>query len=110
LFFCAGSFSARKRGPACRIIINQVGDPQDTAIERFDQMEPVVGSALPLPRLLDDVLDFFDLVLRTLARVDARDVDDRLLGRVEHVQNVVDIGAGVEEIADVELLQVFVAV
>ena len=45
-----------------------------------------------------------------LSRVDARDMDDRLLGRVEHLQDVVDIGDGVEEIADIELFKIFVAV
>ena len=51
-----------------------------------------------------------DLVLRALTRVDAGDVDDGLLGRVQHGEDVVSIGAGVEEIADVELLEIFVAV
>ena len=56
------------------------------------------------------MLDLLDLVLRAFARIDVRDVDDRLLGGIEHLQDVVGIGAGVEEIADVELLQIFVAV
>ena len=94
-----------------RVVIDQIGDPQDAAVGRLDELEAGRGvGALPLAQLLDDVLDLPDLVLRALARIDVRDVDDRLLGRVEHLQDVVDVGARVEEIADVELLQVLVAV
>ena len=94
-----------------RVVIDQIGDPQHAAVRRLDQLEAGRRvDALPLAQLLDDVLHLLDLVLRALARVDVRDVDDRLLGRVEHLQDVVDVGAGVEEVADVELLQVLVAV
>jgi hypothetical protein len=56
------------------------------------------------------MLDFLDLLLRALARIDARDVDDRFLGGVEHLQDIVGIRAGGEKIADVELLQIFITV
>ena len=93
------------------VIINQVGDPQDAAFRRLDQLEAGGGvGPLPFAQFLDDVLDLPDFVLRALARIDAGDVNDRLLGRVENVEDVVGIGAGIEEIADVELLQIFVAV
>jgi hypothetical protein len=59
---------------------------------------------------LDDVFDFLDLVLRAFPRIDVGDVDDGFLGRIEHRLDVIEVGAGVEEIADVERLQVLVAV
>ena len=95
LFFCAGSFSAAETwSRLVGIVIDQIGDPEHAAIGRLDQLEAGRGvGALPLAQLLDDVLDFLDLVLRALARIDVRDVDDRLLGRVEHLQDVVGIGA-----------------
>ena len=65
---------------------------------------------MPLAQLADDVLDLLDLVLGALAGVDVGDVDDGLLGRVEHLQDVVDIRAAIEEVADVEALEVLVAV
>ena len=78
---------------------------------RLTSWKPVAGvDALPLAQRLDDVLDLPHLVLRAFARIDVGDVDDGLLGRVEHLQDVVDVGAAVEEVADVELLQVLVAV
>ena len=97
--------------PFARVVIDQVGYPENPAVVRLDQLEP--GSrigALPVAELLDDVLDLADLVLGALARVDVGDVDDRLLVRVEHPQDVVGIVPRVEEIADVEPLQILIAV
>ena len=37
-------------------------------------------------------------------------MDDRLFCRVQHLQNIVSVGAAIEEIADIELLQIFIAV
>jgi hypothetical protein len=37
-------------------------------------------------------------------------VDDGLLGRVEDIEDVIDVRPAVEEVADVELLEVLVAV
>jgi hypothetical protein len=56
------------------------------------------------------VLHLAHLVLRALARIDVGNVDDGLLGRVEDVEDVVDVRPAVEEVADVELLEVLVAV
>ncbi len=50
------------------------------------------------------------LVLRAFARIHIRDVQDRFLIRIEHFQDVVSIRARIEEIADIERFQVFVAV
>ena len=64
------------------IVIHQVGDAQDAAVRRFDELEASRGiDPLPLAQCPDDVLDFPDLVLRAFARIDVRDVDDGLLGR-----------------------------
>ena len=97
--------------PFAWVVIDQVGDPENPAVVRLDQLEP--GSrigALPIAKLLDDVLHLADLVLGALARVYAGDVDDRLLVRVEHPQDVVGIVPRVEEIADIEPLQILIAV
>ena len=112
LFFCAGSLSAAAtRSLLDRIVIDQIGDPEDTASGRLDELEAArrIGS-LPLAQFLDDVLDLLDLVLGALPRIDVRDVNDRLLVRIEHFQHVVGITPCVEEIADVEPLQMLVAV
>ena len=42
--------------------------------------------------------------------VHVRDMDDRLLGRVQHLEHVFGIGTVIEEIADIELLQMLIAV
>ena len=112
LFFCAGSFSAAEtRSRLAGSSSTRSAIRRTRPVRRLDQLEAGRGvDPLPFAQLLDDVLDLPDLVLRAFARIDARDVDDRLLGRVEHLQDVVGIGAGIEEIADVELLQIFVAV
>ena len=112
MFFCAGVFQRGGNAVAPGgVVIHQVGDTQDAAFRGFDKLESCRGvDPLPLAQCLDDVLHFPHLVLRALARIDIRDVDDGLLGRVEDVQDVIDVRAGIEEIADVELLQVFVAV
>ena len=65
---------------------------------------------MPFTQRLDDVLHFPHLVLRALARIDIRDVDDGLLVGIEDVEDVIDVRPAVEEVADVELLEVLVAV
>lgn len=65
---------------------------------------------MPLAQCANDVIDLPDLVLRAFARIDVRNVDDRFFRWIEDVQDVVNVRAGIEEVADVELLQVFVAV
>ena len=93
------------------VVIDQIGDPQHPAVGPLDELEAGRGvGALPFAQLLDDVLHLPDLVLRAFARIDVGDVDDRLLGRVEHLEDVIGVGPDVEEIADVELLQILVAV
>ena len=112
MFFCAGSFSAAEtRSRLVGIVVDQVGDAQNAAFRGFDELESCRGvDPLPLAQCPDDVLHFPDLVLRAFARIDVGDVDDGLFGRVEDVQDVIDIRAAIEEVADVELLQIFVAV
>ncbi len=98
------------------IVIDQIGDPQHAAcvyttwgpLDKLEAGRRV--DALPLAQRLDDVLDLAHLVLRALARIDIGDVDDGLLCRVEHLEDVIDIRPAVKEVADVELLQVLVAV
>ncbi len=76
------------------IIVDQVGDPQHPARWRLDQLKSGRGiGALPFAQLAKDVLDFLDLVLGALSRIDVGDVDDGLLGRVEHLQKVIRVAA-----------------
>ena len=96
LSFCAGSLQRGGYAVALgRIVIDQVGDLQNPAVGCLHELKAGrrVG-ALPFAQFLDDVFDLLDLVLRALARIDVRDVDDRFLGGVEHLQNVVGIGPG----------------
>ena len=75
-----------------RVVVHQVGNTQQPALKRPHQLEAGRGvGALPIAQLLDDVLDLPDLVLRALARIDVRDVNDRLLARIQHLQDVVGI-------------------
>jgi hypothetical protein len=55
------------------------------------------------------VFDLLDLVLRAFARIDVRDVDDGFLGRISTFR-MSSVGAGIEEIADVERFQILIAV
>ncbi len=65
------------------IVIDEVGDVKDPAVGRLDQLESGGGvGPLPGAQLLNDVLHLLYLVLRALARIDVRDVDDRLLSRI----------------------------
>ena len=93
------------------IVIDEIGDSQQAAIGALDTLEAGRRvDALPFTQRLDDVLHFPHLVLRALARIDVRDVNDGLLGRVEDVEDVIDVRPAVEKVADVELLEVLVAV
>ena len=93
------------------VVVHEVGDTQHAATGNLDELESGRGvDSLPFAERADDVLHLLHLVLRALARIDVGDVDDGLLGRVEHLEDVIDVRAAVEEIADVELLEVFVAV
>ena len=56
------------------------------------------------------MLDLFNLVLRALPRIHIGDVNNRLLRWVKYAQNFVRVRAAVEVVADIQLLQVFVAV
>ena len=108
-----GGVFQRRRNlvPFGSFVIDQIGNPQNASVRCLDQLEARRGvRTLPVAQLIDDVLDFPMLVLRAFARIDARDMDDGLLVRVENLEDVVRIRTRVEEIADVELLQIFVAV
>ena len=65
---------------------------------------------MPVTKGVNDVFNLPMLVLRAFAGIHVRDVQDRLLVRIEHLQDVVSIGSGVEEIPDIEGFQVLVAV
>ena len=112
LSFCTGiPERGRDPVPPGRVVVDEVGDPEHTPVGGLHQLKAGLGvRPLPIAQLLEDVLDLPDLVLRALPRIHARDVDDRLLAQVEDLQDVVRVAPGVEEVADVELLQVFVAV
>ena len=69
-----------------------------------------VSLTASVPQPVHDVFDLDNLLLRALARFDARDVDDRLLGRVQYLHDLLRIGVGVEEVSNIKLLQVLVAV
>lgn len=93
------------------VVIDEIGDPQDTAVGPLDELEAGCGiNAVPRAQHLDDVLHLPHLVLRALTRIDIGNVDDGLLVRVENIEDVIDVRPAVEEIADVELLEVLVAV
>jgi hypothetical protein len=78
-----------------RVVIDQIGDLEHAARSGLDQLEAGHGiGALPLAKFFNDVLDLFYLVLGALARVDARDMDDRFFRQVENFQDVVGIGTG----------------
>lgn len=48
-----------------RIVINQVGNPEHSAVGRFDQLKAGRGvSPLPFAKLFDDVLDLLYFILR----------------------------------------------
>lgn len=53
---------------------------------------------------------FLNFILRALARIDVGYMDNGLLVRIEDIKDVIDVGATVEEVADVKLLEVFVTV
>ena len=65
---------------------------------------------MPIAKLAENVLHLFDFILRALARIDVGNMDNGLLVRIEYIEDVIDVGATVEEVADIELLEVFVAV
>ena len=92
-------------------VIDQISNAQHPAVQHLHQMKAGhrIG-ALPFAKRVEDVLDLAMLVLGAFARVHIRDVQDGLLRGVQHPQDVVDIGAVVEEIADVEVLQILIAV
>src|SRR5690606_17803698 len=54
------------------------------------------------------MLHFLDLVLSALARGRMRNMDNCLLSRIKDIENVINIGTAVEEVADVELLAILV--
>ena len=66
--------------------------------------------ALPFAQFLNDVLHFADLVLGALAGVDVGNVQDGFLFGVEHLHDGVGVVTRIEVVANVELLEVLVAV
>lgn len=58
---------------------------------------------------MDDVVYILDLVLSAFPRINVGNMDNGLLGRVEHFQDLISVRARVEVIADIELLQVLCA-
>src|SRR5581483_1136234 len=93
------------------VVIHEVGNAQDAAARNLDKLEPgLLVHALPFTQGFDDVLHLPHLVLRALARIHVGDMDDSFLARIEHLEDVIDVGTRIEKIADVELLQEFIAI
>lgn len=65
---------------------------------------------MPIAKLAKNMFHFLNFILRALARIDVGYMDNGLLVRIEDIKDVIDVGATVEEVADVELLEVFVTV
>src|SRR5690606_26001363 len=57
-----------------------------------------------------DMLHLAHLVLRAFARIDIWNMNDGLLGGIEDIEDVIDVGPTVEEVADVKLLEILVPV
>ena len=55
------------------------------------------------------MFDFFVFVFGAFSCVDIGDVDDGLLICIQHAKDFVGVAAAVEVVADVELLEIFVA-
>ena len=93
------------------VIIDKISNAQGAAIGCINELKS--GRRVCLPPFAKnghDAFGFLDLVLQALAGVDIGDVDDRLELVVEHLRKVIEIGAGIEEVSDIERLQIFVAV
>lgn len=65
---------------------------------------------MPIAKLAKNMLHFLDFILRALARIDVGYMDNGLFVRIEDIKDVIDVGATVKEVADIELLEVFVTV
>ena len=91
-------------------VINQIGDFQNLPIWPADQIK----SGLRIATFMDtqeveNLSDFVVFVVECLGRPPMRNVDDRLLVRVQHPWQSVDVIALVEFVVDPECLEKFVA-
>ena len=94
-----------------RVVVHEVGDFDHGAVGQFHELETRFRiGALPFAELFEDVLDLLDLVPEGFPRIDVGDVDDGLLLRIQDLDDFVGVAVGVEDVADVELLEVLVAV
>src|SRR5690625_913631 len=90
-------------------IINKVSDAQELTRRGPDELEARNWvDALPFAEFFDDVFHFPDLVFGAFVALHAGDVDDGFLVGVEHVEDLIKVGAGVEVVPDVEVLEVLV--
>lgn len=97
--------------PFAGVVVYEVGDLEDRAVSGFYELKSGLGiGALPFPQFLKDVLHLADLVLCALAGVDVGNVQNGFLFGVQHLHDFVGVAASVEVVADVELLEVLVAV
>ena len=88
-----------------RVVVDEVRDLECPAVIELDELKPRRRvRALPFAERFQYVLDFADLVLGAFPRIHAGNVDDRFLGGLQNFQNVFGIGAGIEEISDIEPL------
>ena len=93
------------------VVIDEIGYTQDAPLRCFDKLETRRGvDSLPFAQFLDDVLNFPHLVFRALTRIHIWNVDNCLLGRIKDIEDVVNLRAGIEEIPNIELLEILVAV
>ena len=79
IFGAGASFHAGYAVAFGGIIVHQVGDSQNPAPGSPDELESRGRvNPLPLTQCTNDVIDLPDFVLRAFARIDIRNVDDRL--------------------------------
>ena len=93
------------------IVVDEVGHLNHVPGSRLDQVEPCLGiDALPITEVVHDVLGLAMLVFQALARIDRWDVDDGLHRRIEQRRNLLGVRPGVKAVADIERLQILVAI
>ncbi len=97
--------------PLGSIIVDQVRDLDCGAAGCLEQMKAGLRiNPVPFTQMAHDVLCLAVLVLQALARINRWNVDDGLDRRVEQGRDLLGVGAGVEAVADVQHLEVLIAV
>ncbi len=93
------------------IIVDQICDLDRGAAGCLEQMKAGFRiNPVPFTQMAHDVLGLAVLVLQALARIDRGDVDNGLDRRVKQRRDLLGVGAGVEAVADVQHLEILIAV